>query len=237
MLCKCPTETRAKGAFIKADAYTLIDLLVGVACLALILAVVLVLPFHSRPNRGRAKRINCICNLKQIGLSYKQWAIDNHDLYPMQVSVTNGGTMEFMSSGAVWVHFRVLSNELNTPKVLLCPSDDARRDSMATTFGTAAQPYVPFTNDNNVSYFVGVDATETNATMFLTGDRNLTNSLGHNRRLVNFPTNQPAGWTHELHNHGGNVGLVDGSVQQFTTSRARAALIESGVATNRLAMP
>jgi len=177
-------------------------------------------------------------NLKQVGLSYKQWALDNQDRYPMQVSVTNGGTMEFVNSGVVWVHFRVLSNELNTPKILWCPADEARRRDIASTFGAATQPgQVPFTNDNNVSYFVGVDATDTNALMFLSGDRNLTNNLGRNRRLVDFATNQPAGWTHQLHNRQGNVGLADGSVQQFTSTRLRAALVDTGVPTNRLAMP
>ena len=109
---------------------------------------------------------------------------------------------------------------------------------MATIFGAATQSgKVPFTNDYNVSYFVGVDATDTNAAMFLSGDRNLTNSLGQNRRLVDFPTNQPAGWTTALHNRQGNIGLADGSVQQFSCARLQPALIETGVATNRLAFP
>jgi prepilin-type processing-associated H-X9-DG protein len=221
-------------------AYTLIDLLVGVVFLMLLVAVVVILPARSGRIRSRAPRINCTCNLKQVGLAYKQWALDNQDRYPMQVSVTNGGTMEFVNSGTVWVHFRVLSNELNTPKVLWCPADEARRGDMANTFGAATQPgHIPFTNDNNVSYFVGVDATDTNAdaAMFLSGDRNLTNHLGHSRRLVDFPTNQAAGWTHQLHNNQGNIGLADGSVQQFSTSRLRAALIYTDHATNRLAMP
>jgi hypothetical protein len=73
--------------------------------------------------------------------------------------------------------------------------------------------------------------------MFLSGDRNLTNAVHGTRRLVNFPTNQPAGWTHQLHGLQGNIGLAEGSVQQTTTSRLRAALIDTGVETNRLAIP
>jgi len=222
--------------FGKARGFTLIDLLLALCCLVIIVAVVFVLPLR-RP-RGRSKRINCTNNLKQVGLAFKVWSLDNQDRYPMEVLVTNGGTMELVNSGAVWVHFRVLSNELNTPKVLSCPADAARSNSVATTFAAATQPgQIPFTNENNVSYFIGVDAVDTNATMFLSGDRNLTNALHGTRRLVNFPTNQPAGWTHQLHGLQGNIGLAEGSVQQTTTSRLRAALIDTGVATNRLAIP
>jgi hypothetical protein len=233
---KIPGGGRRERTFGKARGFSLIDLLLALCCLVVIVAVVVVLPLR-RP-RGRSSRINCTNNLKQVGLAFKVWALDNQDRYPMAVSVTNGGTMELVNSGSVWVHFRVMSNELNTPKVLLCPADAARSNSMATTFGTATQPgQVPFTNENNVSYFVGVDAVDTNATMFLSGDRNLTNAVHGTRRLVNFPTNQPAGWTHQLHGLQGNIGLAEGSVQQTTTSRLRAALIDTGVETNRLAIP
>jgi hypothetical protein len=36
----------------------------------------------------------------------------------MQVSVTNGGTMELVNGGTVFEHFLVMSNELSTPKLL-----------------------------------------------------------------------------------------------------------------------
>ncbi len=213
----------------------MIDLLVGIAFLVLLAAVV---PAALPRRHHYGPRINCTCNLKQVGLSFMQWGLDHQDRFPMEVSVANGGTKEFVNSGVVWVHFMVMSNELNTPKVLFCPADEGRRETAANTFGSATcQGQVPFTNDNNVSYFVGIDAVQTNTTMFLTGDRNLTNSANRNRRLVQFPTNQLAGWTHDLHGRMGNVGLADGSVQQLTTSRLRLALIETGVATNRLAMP
>src|SRR3954452_11435806 len=134
----------------KLNAYTLIDLVVGLMILALFLAVVAVLPATPHSTRARVSRINCTCNLKQVGLAYKQWALDHHDRYPMEVSVTNGGTMEFVNSGAVWVHFNVMSNELSTPKILSCPADNGRHDSVANTFGTVTQRgQSPFTNDDN----------------------------------------------------------------------------------------
>jgi len=52
-----------------------------------------------------------------------------------------------------------------------------------------------------------------------------------------LPTNRLAGWTHKIHVNQGNIGLADGSVQGLTTPRLQQALVSSGTATNRLAMP
>jgi hypothetical protein len=160
------------------------------------------------------------------------------DRFPMQVPVTNGGTMEFVKNGAAWVHFRVMSNELNTPKVLFCTAEKGNGRTVATTFSSLpAQGEVPFTNDNNVSYFVGVDAAQTNKSMWLSGDRNITNRLNPKHGLLSFPTNRPTGWTSDLHNQIGNIGLADGSVQQYTNSRLQLGLVQTGVQRVRLAMP
>src|SRR5882672_7913027 len=86
-------------------AYTIIDLLVGVTFLVIMAAVLL--PAVARHNH-HSPRLNCTNNLKQIGLSFIQWGLDTEDRFPMQVSVTNGGTMELVGSGAAWVHFMVL---------------------------------------------------------------------------------------------------------------------------------
>jgi len=82
-----------------------------------------------------APRINCANNLKQVGLAFRTWAIDNDGRFPMQVSVTNGGTMELVSSGLVFPHFQVMSNELSTPKILFCRADTQRTN--ANNFATA----------------------------------------------------------------------------------------------------
>src|SRR6185436_8947705 len=74
--------------------------------------------------------------------------------------------------------FMVMSNELNTPKVLFCPSEESGRTA-ATTFAQVPGPTTPvgtyYQNDLNVSYFVGVDAQDIYPQMLLTGDHNLGN--------------------------------------------------------------
>src|SRR5262249_51403437 len=98
----------------------------------------------------------------------------------------------------------------------------------------------PFTNNNNTSYFVGVDATDTNPQMFLTGDHNLgagnpptapyaTSSQAAAQHMVSLGTNFPAnntatGWMDNMHQKQGNVGLADGSVQQFSRAKLQEAL-------------
>jgi competence protein ComGC len=148
------------------SGFALMELLL-LTGMVLVLAA-LVLPQMAR--RAHTPRgAYCTNNLKQIGLSFKQWALDNNDRYPMEVSVTNGGTMEFVKSGTAWVHFMVMSNELNTPKVLVCPMDERKGFVPATTFGGTTgyggQTGVPYASDNNVSYFVGVDAVVTGTSL------------------------------------------------------------------------
>jgi prepilin-type processing-associated H-X9-DG protein len=67
------------------------------------------------------------------------------------------------------------------------------------------------------------------------GRSKLTNGTPILNGVLVLTRNQPAGWTHELHNRAGNVLLSDGSVQQLGNSRLQAGLRDSG--TNRLAMP
>jgi hypothetical protein len=53
--------------------------------------------------RERVANIQCVNNLKQFGLATKVWALDNGDTLPPNIIV--------------------MSNELSTPKILVCPAD------------------------------------------------------------------------------------------------------------------
>jgi len=83
----------------------------------------------------RAQPITCVNNLKQIGLAFKTWAIDNEQHFPFNVSTNAGGTLELCARDAegfdsnAFLHFRALSNELATPLVLVCPRDRSKNVS------------------------------------------------------------------------------------------------------------
>jgi prepilin-type processing-associated H-X9-DG protein len=205
---------------------TKIEVLVVIGVLVILGAILLPPLIETLPNHPM--RINCPNNLKQIGLAFQTWAVDNDGKYPMQVSVTNGGTMELIASGNAFVHFQIMSNELTTTKILLCWNDKERTNAISWEN----------LNNQNVSYFVGVDATHDSSTNILAGDRNLTlNNVPVNLGLVSFTPGSVAGWTKKIHNNQGNLLLSDGSVQQYGIPRLREAMKHTGLATNRLAIP
>jgi prepilin-type N-terminal cleavage/methylation domain-containing protein len=207
-------------------ALTLIEVLVVIAVLA-VLAVIF-FPAGNDGGKDSAMRIICISNLKQIGLAYRVWEGDHGDEYPMFVSITNGGAMELIATGNVAACFQVMSNELSTSKILVCPADISRI------------PAINFTNGLNgkISYFINIDATETYPQMLLSGDDNFEiDGSPVKSGLLELSTNTSISWTAARHKFTGNLAIADGSVQQVTQDGLRQAIQSSGVATNRLAIP
>ena len=111
--------------------------------------------------------------------------------------------MEFNLTGDVWRHFQILSNELNTPKVLVCPKDNRQK----------VTNWQSFTNNSHLSYFAGLDADETKPQTILSGDRNVTSpTVRPVKGLLNITTNDRVEWTKTIHNLAGNIGLADASI-------------------------
>jgi len=219
----------------RSHALTLVEVLVVIAVLAVLVAMFL-------PALAKARRpsyVSCIGTVKQIGLSFRVWADDHNEKFPMQVSVANGGAMELIATGNVAACFQVMSNELSTPKLLTCPEDTSRH--YATNFSTDLV--------GKISYFVGLDANTNSPQAFLSGDDNFeAGGAPVKSGLLELSTNSEIAWTSGRHisykehfwtptHRIGNIGLADGSVQPDTSIELQQAFQQTALATNRLAIP
>ena len=195
----------------KHKAFTLIELLVVIAIIAILAG--LLLPSLAKA-KSKAKQTVCLNDLRQMSLGFRVWANDHRDRYPWQLASTNEGSL----GSPDWTdHFRLCSNELGSPRILLCPTDKARRPgpNWADLDGAA-----------NVSYFVGTKADDTKPQTIVGGDSNITGGGGgvDPQWSIFLGTSIDAAWDKNLHMLNGNLALADGSVQNTKTPALRAQI-------------
>jgi prepilin-type processing-associated H-X9-DG protein len=204
-------------------AFTRFDLLIVVCVIAALFISFLVWTSNFKV---RSLRYACINNIKQCALGALVWIGDNQEQFPMAVSNKLGGTLDWVPEGNAFRHFQVMSNELSTPVVVWCPADPRVHATNFTYFA-----------NENISFFVGLDAKPSDRRAWLFGDRNITNGLAAQYTIMNLASGQSAGWDNQLHDRCANVAFGDGHVEQLSNADLRRTLKEAVGWTNRLALP
>jgi len=214
----------------QAGAFTLLELLLVIAIIAILAG--LLLPAIQKA-KGRARRVQCVNNLKEMGVAFHSFAHDHDGKFPMQVPTNAGGSLEFLRAATnvlgstyfAFRHFQALSNELSTPRILVCPA--------ATR--VAADNFRDLNNDQ-VSYFAGAAAEFDQPDSILAGDRNITALTAGSGAVVRLDSPDAIGWTGELHEFKGNLLFADGRAEELNSAGLQAALQHSPTKAN-LFMP
>ena len=195
----------------------------------IVILTALLLPALRKPKANvKASKVICVNNLKQVGFAMRMWANDHGDQFSMSVSTNAGGYLELAQNGELFRLFQILSNELITPRILVCPSDSER---------SRIADFMRLTN-GNISFFVGLDARKAESQTILSGDRNIAGGTLTRRGIIQVSTTN-AVWGDNMHVKTGNLGLADGSVLQAAHLRRQLEQDQASRRTNvtRLAIP
>jgi len=132
-LCPCQPDVRRR-------AFTLIELLVAIAIIALLIAILI--PSLALA-KERARRSNCLSNLRETHRAFLYYAQDNTDQVPLgyRANSKQYNSMLYSATSGKIVLFGLLYSAgfMKTPKVFFCPAET----NTQSMFDSPANPWPP----------------------------------------------------------------------------------------------
>jgi hypothetical protein len=184
--------------------------------------------------KSESQRAVCFNNLRQIGRAFHVWGNDYEEKLPWQTYVSAGGTRHHMLGGNAWWQYSWISNQLGSPRILVCPADGPKRP--ADNWGTGPGGFLnPAYRNNGLSYSPFLHALANNPASLLAGDRN----FGMDQSSTTCPFFVSGGscfalfapgirtWTNAVHGLAGHLLFMEGSVQFTTPTEFQQAISRS----------
>jgi prepilin-type N-terminal cleavage/methylation domain-containing protein/prepilin-type processing-associated H-X9-DG protein len=217
------SRMQSSAAQCGGRGFTLIELLCVIAIIGILASLLLSAVTQTK---ARAKRVECINNLSEVGLASHIFEGDHSGKLPTLVSTNDGGSQEYVTAGYQlakyqlkrefyfsFQHFVPLATSLGTPKLLACAIDPERW--VATNFSQF--------NNTNLSYVIGLVTDPNDPRLILAADRNFPSLRcyhGHGvpygptmGRLPELDDDFPPFWR-GLHDRKGDILFLDGHVEK-----------------------
>ena len=105
-------------------AFTLIELLVVVGIIGLLIAILLP---ELAEVRSQARAVQCISNIRQLGVVLRLYSTDNKDAYPINISTP---TPKYWNDSVRLAPYLALpTTAMNASSIFWCPADDGAQQS------------------------------------------------------------------------------------------------------------